>query len=135
MGLLTLLSGLVSPVAKAYQANQSRKQAKESGLNKIALNKQAGEQQHQLNQDEWEAIGKRSENETWKDEYITIVITSPFVLLFAASVVSAFTGDMRYIDAVNAGILNLTNLGVDLGKLMYVVVLAAVGIKATKIFK
>jgi len=77
-------------------------------------------------------LSKQAENGTWKDEYVTIVITSPFVLLFVASIWSGVTGDSTFVGAVNLGIENLKNLGVDLGYLMGVVVLAAVGIKGVK---
>ncbi len=57
------------------------------------------------------------------------------MLLFIASIVSGFTGDMRYLDSVNLGIANIKNLGVNLGELMYVVVFAAVSIKGFNIAK
>lgn len=127
--------GLVSPITKAYETNQKRKQAKESADAKIKLAKQDNDYKLDLNEQEWEAISKRNENETWKDEYVTIIITSPFVLLFIASVISGFTGDMKYLGSVNLGIQNIKELGVDLGELMYIVVLAAVGIKGVNLFK
>ena len=123
------LSLVVSPITKAYETNQKRKQARESADAKIKFAKQDNNYKLDLNEQEWEALSKKSEDGTWKDEYVTIIITSPFVLLFIASVVSGFTGDMKYLDSVNLGIENIKSLGVDLGELMYVVVLAAVSIK------
>jgi type II secretory pathway pseudopilin PulG len=132
MSILGILGTLVSPVANAYKAKQDVKIKANEAQASITLAKQSGETQHTLNRDQWEALSKQAENGTWKDEYVTIVITSPFVLLFVASVVSGFTGDMRFVDAVNLGIANLSNLGIDLGYLMSIVVLAAVGIKGVK---
>jgi len=132
MGILSVLGGLVSPIANAYKAKQDVKIKANEAKASITLAKQNGETQHILNVDQWEALSKQAENGTWKDEYVTIVITSPFVLLFIASIWSGITGDPTFVDAVNLGIENLKNLGVDLGYLMGVVVLAAVGIKGVK---
>tara|TARA_R100001594_G_C3871827_1_gene223683 strand:- start:105 stop:518 length:414 start_codon:yes stop_codon:yes gene_type:complete len=129
------LSLVVSPITKAYETNQQRKQARETADAKIKFAKQDNDYKLDLNEQEWEALSKKSEDGTWKDEYVTIIITSPFVLLFIASVVSGFTGDMKYLDSVNLGIENIKSLGVDLGELMYVVVLAAVSIKGVNIFR
>lgn len=132
MGLATIgsfLSSLASPIAKAYQAKQERKQAAETGNAKLKLADKQGENELKLKASEWEAMAKHNEAGSWKDEYVTVIITSPFVLLFFAAIVSGFTGDMRYLDAVNLGLESLKNLGVELGELLTIVVLAAVSIK------
>jgi hypothetical protein len=128
-GIKGLVGAIANPVSQAYQTNQKRKQSAESAKAKISLAKQTNDYKLELNEDEWESLSKQSENGTWKDEYVTIIITSPFVLLFVASIVSGFTGDMTYLKAVNLGIQNLKELGIKLDDLMYVVVLAAVSIK------
>jgi len=129
MSVWNMVTGLFSPISEAYQSNQKRKQASESAQAKLALAKVNNDYQLDLNNDEWEALSKQNEGGTWKDEYVTVIITSPFVLLFLASIVSSASGDMTYLNAVNLGIENIKNLGIDLGELMYVVVLAAVSIK------
>lgn len=135
MGVLNFLQGLVSPVADAYKANQSRKQAKETAAAKIAMAKQDNEFKLNFTDAEWEALSKQNEDGTWKDEYVTVIITSPFVLLFLAGMATGFTGDQSYLNSVNLGISSLTQLGVDLGELMYVVVLAAVSIKGLGVIR
>ncbi len=135
MGILSSFLGtLVSPISDAYQTREKRKQAAESAKAKIALAKQDSAYQLELNDDEWEALSKSNENNTWKDEYVTIIITSPFVLLFLSAIISGFTGDMRYLDSVNLGIQQLRDLDVNLGELMFIVVLAAVSIKGVGSF-
>ena len=126
----TIFSGLTKPLSDAYTAYQSRQAAKDSAEAKIKMAKQAGDFNIQLSNAEWEAISKRNESGTWKDEYVTLIITSPFVLLFLSAVASAWMGDPRYIDSAKAGIEALKGLGVDLGDLMAVVVFAAVGLKS-----
>ncbi|WP_417790766.1 hypothetical protein [Terasakiella pusilla] len=125
----TIFSGLTKPLSDAYSAYIARKAAKDTAEAKLKMAKQSGDFDIKLSDAEWEAISKRNESGTWKDEYVTLIITSPFVLLFVSAVLSAWTGDPRYIESAKAGIEALKNLGVDLGDLMAVVVVAAVSMK------
>ena len=83
---------------------------------------------------EWEALSKEAESGTWKDEYVTIIITLPIPAIMIGAVYQAFTGDATLLVGINEGIGHLKNLGLDMGELMYIVVLAAVGIKGVKSF-
>lgn len=134
-GLTSFFGAVAKPVATAYKSRQDRKQALESGKNKLAMAAQDSSYKLDLKAAEWEALSKQNEKESWKDEYVTIIITSPFVLLFVASIASGYTGDMRYVDSVNMGIQSLKGLGVDLGELLKIVVLAAVSIKGFGLLK
>ena len=139
VNMINIISGLIGsvakPIATVYKSRQDRKQALESGKNKLAMAAQDSSYKLDLKASEWEALSKQNEKESWKDEYVTIIITSPFVLLFVASIVSGYTGDMRYVNAVNMGIQSLKGLGVDLGELLKIVVLAAVSIKGFGLLK
>jgi len=127
--LQSLLGALVAPISKAYQAKQVRSAAAESAKAKLKLVNQEKRFDLSLKDAEWEALAKQQETASWKDEYVTLIITSPFVLLFVAAMVSGYSGDMRYLDAVNLGLESLKSLGVELGELLKIVVLAAVSIK------
>ena len=129
MGLQGLLGALVAPISKAYQAKQTRSAAAESAKVKLKLASQEKHFDLNLKEAEWEALAKQQEAASWKDEYVTLIITSPFVLLFIAAMVSGYSGDMRYLDAINLGLESLKSLGVELGELLKIVVLAAVSIK------
>ena len=133
--LKTIAQTVVSPIANAYQSKQERKRAYESGKAKLLLAKENNDSKHDLTNAEWEAQGKKDEKGSWKDEYVTIIITLPIPLLFISSMVSSWTGDMRYVEAVNAGIENLKALGMNYGDLIWVVVLAAVSIKGYGVLK
>ena len=84
----------------------------------------------------WEAAAGRSMENSWKDEYVTIIVTWPIVQLFVGNLVAAFTGDTR-INLANQQSLQELGLLMDTpyGQLMMVVVLAAVGIKGLKVLK
>lgn len=134
-GLTSFFGSVAKPIAGAYKSRQDRKQALETGKAKLAMARQDSSYKLDLKVAEWEAVSKENEKDSWKDEYVTIIITSPFVLLFVASMVSGYTGDMRYIDSVNAGIESLKSLDINLGELLKIVVLAAVSIKGFGLLK
>jgi hypothetical protein len=124
-----VVSGIAKPFVEGYKANQTRKQAKETGKAKLAQAKLQSDTQVTLTDAEWEAINASKQDSTWKDEYVTIVVTAPLVGILAGGVVLAFTGDSRLLDGVNTGLQALAQAGVDMGELMYAVVLAAIGLK------
>lgn len=127
--LKQVASGVVQPIAGIFSKREERKRAKESGEAKLAMAKQAGEQAVTLTDAEWEAISKKNEAGTWKDEYLTVIITSPLVGLLLGGVWLAFTGDARLLTGVQEGLKAIKETGVDMGELMYIVVLAGVGLK------
>lgn len=127
--LKDIIGGLVKPVADVFTKKEERKMAAKSADAKIALAKQSGEDQITLTDAEWEAKSIDANTSSWKDEYLTLIITSPIVGLLAGGVWFAFTGDSALLDGFNKGIEALKATGVDLGELMYVVVLAGVGLK------
>lgn len=133
MGIFSALGSffgaVASPISKVFQAKEERKKAAETASAKLAQAKQDNSYKLDLSDSEWEAISKQGEKDSWKDEYVTIIITSPFILLFLAGMASGFTGDVKYIESVNAGIESLKQLNVDLGDLLKIVVLAALSIK------
>ncbi len=128
--VLKILAGsVISPIANIFVKREQRKQTKITAEAKLATAKINKEKKIALTDAEWESISKKNEDSTWKDEYVTIVITSPIVGLLAGSVWFAFSGDDRLLTGFSNGIDALTNAGLDMGELMYVVVLAAVGLK------
>jgi len=123
---------LIGGVAGFLSKKQDRKMAESTAQAKLVQSKQDNNAAIQFTDGEWEALSKKGENETWKDEYVTIIITLPIPLILLGAIVAAFTGDTKLLDGVNTGIANLAALGLDMGELMFVVVLAAVGIKGFK---
>ena len=82
----------------------------------------------------WETATGKSMLGSWKDEYVTIVITWPIVQLFVGNLVAAFSDDTRIMLANQQSLIELGALmDTPYGKLMMVVVLAAVGIKGLKV--
>ncbi len=129
MNISGLISNIIKPVAGIFQKKEERKIAKIKTQAKIAQAKENNETQITLTDADWESLSIKSQDETWKDEYITVLITLPIAALLAGGIWLAFTGDARLLDGTNTGIKALSDAGVDMGKLMYAVVLAAVGLK------
>lgn len=129
MSALSALSVLVKPLTAVYETYIDRKKTKDSLKSKAALAKQADATNVTLTDAEWELASKQLEQDSWKDEYVTLVITSPLLGILGGSVYHAFTADDRLLQGVLSGIEAIGTLGIDMGVLMEIVVLAAVGLK------
>ena len=127
--ITSLFSSLVSPVTNVIGKYQDRQKAAETATAKIAKAKLEGEQTLTLTDAEWENIAVGKTDSSWKDEYVTLIITFPIVGILGGAVWLAFTGDGRLLDGVKSGIAELQTLGVDFGTLMGAVVYAALGLK------
>jgi hypothetical protein len=127
-----LLGGAIAPVAKVFEKREERKTA----IGKIKAGALAaeidGEVSVKLSKAEWEIISKKAESDTWKDEYITLLITSPLLVIFVGNIVASFGFGTSLIDANTASLLAIKSVGIDMGELMLYTVLAAIGIKAIK---
>lgn len=129
MSATAILSVLATPVTKLVTAWLDRKKSKDSLKNKAAMAKQSDATSITLTDAEWETIAQQNQDATWKDEFVTLVVMYPFMGLFAGTTYLAFSGDARFLDGTLAGIQSLQTLGVDVGWLMNIVVMAAVGLK------
>ena len=131
--MLNLLSGLlgnvVKPVANVFAKREERKHASVMVEGKIAAAKVAGANEVNLSRAEWESLAVGQLKDSWKDEYITLIVTSPLVMIILGAVYFVFTGDTRLIDAATLAIAKLAEVGIDMGSLMLPVVLAAIGIR------
>jgi hypothetical protein len=81
----------------------------------------------------WETVAGKSLTDSWKDEYVTVVVTFPILQNFVGNLVYAFTGKSQLLDAQRASMEQLGYLlDTPYGDLLTIVVLAAVGIKTVK---
>ena len=80
---------------------------------------------------EWEMVGKAAEGGSWKDEYITIIVTFPLLLMYYGVVTdpnyTVFEASQIMMEKFNA--FDTDN---GYGQLLWVTVLAALSIKALK---
>ena len=126
--MFSLISGLLSPVINGvsshFKGKQEIKKAQVTGAAKLAIKKETGDQKIKLTDAEWESIAVKSTNESWKDEYVTIIIG-----VMAGAVWNAFTGIDRLLTGTLSGIKELNALGLNWDTLTVAVVYAAIGLK------
>ncbi|WP_102794292.1 hypothetical protein [Bowmanella denitrificans] len=123
------VTGVINGVVDIFRSKQERKKLAETAKAKLAAQKEKGAQEVTLTDAEWESLNVGQQDNTWKDEYITILITSPLLLIVVGTVWTAFTGDLRLVQAGIESIKAMTAAGVDMEFMMEAVVLAAIGLK------
>lgn len=126
------LKGIVSPLAKVMEKREERKQAVATIRAETQRSATDGDVAVSLSKAQWEILSKQGETDTWKDEYITLVITSPILMIIGGSLQSAFGYGTEMLDAVSIALATMEQAGVELGPLMLYTVLAAIGIKAIR---
>lgn len=123
--LADIASSLISPVTN-YLSTKN--------VNKTKIAQQ--QIQRLMNADdkeaEWEAIQAESGNNSWKDEWITLIITLPIPVIFISVILSVLFGNPLIAEAAKAGVKSINELVPNYAELLYIVCLAAIGIKAFK---
>lgn len=123
--LTDIVSGAISPVSDFF--------AKKSD-NKTKIKQQ--QIQRLMNADdkeaEWEAIQAEGGNNSWKDEWITLIITLPIPVIFISVILSVLFENPLVADAAKSGVTAIKELVPNYAELLYIVCLAAIGIKALR---
>lgn len=110
-----IISGLFE-VGKQWMSNRAEK-AQAQHERDVAVIK--GDQ-------DWDAIQAENSGDSWKDEYLTIIITAPFIVMFGAA---AF-GNMGMVNRIeNAFIIVQTKVPEQYWTLLFVCFAASFGIK------
>ena len=128
-----LVTGLVTPVTNLLGKRQDRKAAKETAQAKLVQAKADGVQSVTLNEQEIEAVRTNGLGNTWKDEYITVSIVAYLNLIIVGSVAAAF-GHTQLLEGLKGSVIVLTQMGVDMGELIRIVIYAGVGISVWRKF-
>lgn len=133
MGLKDLILGgvgkIIEPVAGVFLKRQERKILKNSANAKIELAKQSGDQELKLTDAEWENASLKTQEDSWKDEYVTVIITLWIPILLVGCIYGAFTGDMSIVNGIKETLVIVKETGIDLGDLTKIVVFGAIGLK------
>lgn len=124
-----VLSEAIKPVTGVFEKKIERRQARDSLRAKAQMQKTGDKTKITLSDSEWEAISASKQDTSWKDEWVTIIMTLPVPTIFLGSVYAAVYDDPRFSDGVIDGIHALNAVGVPMGELMTATVLAAVGLK------
>ena len=127
--ITSLFTSAVSGVTKVFVEKQKRKTLAVSTKAKLNQSVQDGKLKVTLTDSEWEAIKAHGEQGTWKDEYVTILITFPYLMLILGSVSLIFFDDSRLTASAIGALDAMDKVGIDMGFLMEAVVFAAIGLK------
>lgn len=120
---------IITGVIDIFKARNELRVNREIATAKVKQATIEGQTQLEMTAAQWEALAVQQTTSSWKDEYVTIVVTSPLLMFLVGGVYSALTGDTRILLGVTAGIEAIESTGVELGFLMSTVVLAAIGLK------
>ena len=128
---LPIIGTVISGITGFFTKKQELKGAVQSAKAKLEIAKVNGEQTIQMTDAEWESLSVQTQQGSWKDEYVTLIITAPFLLIILGSLCSAlgFESGPLILQGALDGIQHLTALGMDYGFLINSVVLAAIGLK------
>ena len=128
---IPLIGSLISGVTGFFTKKQEIKAATKTAAAKLASVKEVGAQNLELTDAEWESLSVQTQQGSWKDEYVTLIITSPIVLILVGAVMAAlgFTAGSQILTGTLNGITELKALGMDYGLLVNGVVFAAIGLK------
>ena len=123
MNLLSIVSGLVSPITNHFTTkNNNKTKVKQQQIQRLM------NADDQLS--EWEAIQAESGNNSWKDEWITLIITLPIPVIFISVILSVMLDNPSIAEAAKAGTAALNELVTHYAELTYIDCLAAISIKA-----
>lgn len=123
--LADLASGLVSPITNHFTKKNDNK-------TKIKLQQIERLKSSDDSLAEWESIQAEGANGSWKDEWITLIITLPIPVIFVSVILSVLLDDPLIAQAAKDGVTALKVLVPNYDELLYIVCLAAIGIKAFK---
>ena len=127
--LTSLIGGAVGGIVDIFKTKQERKKLKEVAQNKLKQSIVNNQHEITLTDAEGEAMLAEGLGDSWKDEYVTIIITAPIIFIILGVLYFMFTGDSRLLDSGTQAVTALDAAGVDMGFLMNAVVLSAVGLK------
>lgn len=119
------IGGIVSPVTSYFEKKNTNKT--NIKLKQIERIKNADDAVS-----EWESIMAEKSGGTWKDEYVTIIVSLPIVATFLGVFWSVFTGDPKAAEAASEATKAVKELIPDYGNLVSIVFFAAMGIKFIK---
>ena len=128
---LPIIGTVISGITGFFTKKQELKGAVQSAKAKLEIAKVNGDQTIKMTDSEWESLSVQTQQGSWKDEYVTLIITAPILLIIIGSLFSALGFDFgpQILSGALDGIRQLKELGMDYGFLINSVVLAAIGLK------
>ena len=135
--MIGLLAGLAAPVIKGvtgiFEKRENRRTAEASAKGALAVARQQGTNEVNLQRAEWEALMAKASDKSWKDEVALILVMAPFALIIIGALWAVVPwGNILILDGVNEALTRFDAIGLDYGLLVYVVVGASFGVRIWK---
>ena len=81
---------------------------------------------------DWEHEAIQASKGSWKDEYLTLVFSSPIVLQIIGALVFQFTGDIRLLSSADYIYSAFDKVGLDYTQVMLLIIGASFGVHVTR---
>ena len=127
LSINTIVGGLFNFLGNRNE----RKRAKDQLKSKLQLAQKNIDRNIALSDSEWELLNVKGLDNSWKDEYVTLIFTAPIVCGIIGAIFQAF-GYGQFAQAFNDMFQMFNDVGIPLGTISTIVVCAAVGYKAFK---
>lgn len=128
MVIVDAVAGLGKSVVDFFGKKQEVKAAAVTAEAKIKQARQDGDLQIQLTELEIQALDKKNQAGSWKDEYALVLGTLPYPLILIGGVVAAF-GYPQFAAGVGSGLSSLHAIGVDVGFICSAAFAAGLGLR------
>lgn len=128
---LNPIAGIAKAAGKFLRKREERKVAIATIKNAAVMAKGESEHAVVMSDKEWELVSKANETGTWKDEFVTLVLYTPLIALIIGAF---FTPELSLFDSAKKAIDTINTLDTEngYGKILWVVTLAALGLKWLK---
>ena len=84
---------------------------------------------------DWELEAIRASKGSWKDEYLTLILSSPIALQVVGSIVYQFTEDTRLLDSANQIYDAFHRVGLDYTQVMLLIIGASFGVHINRTYQ
>lgn len=129
MNILKIVPSIVEGVFGYAKKRQERKVLQQSAEAKYKLAKLNGDQQLDMTDAEWEAWNAKNADSSWKDEYVTVIMTIWIPVLLLGCIYAAWKDDPSIVEGIKSFLSILSEVDDDIWDLTKTVVFAAVGLK------
>ena len=131
MPLINLAKTIIGVGSNVITKRTERLENKDNIAGRIALAKQEGQDRIELSLAEWENLKAQNQNGEWKDEFVTVIILTPFITSMLGALLAPF-GLTELAEASTNQFTAINNMGIDYSLILVMVISAAIGIRAWK---
>lgn len=126
------ISAVASVIGGAFEKREERKINEKTLDAKLTMKRNDNSTEVAFNEQDWEILSKRNENNTWKDEYITISMLVPVNVVFLSVFIGVLFAEPDIIAASKQAVDAMKELVPNYEYLLGLVVMAGLSIKAIK---